>query len=1122
MKEYIDEYIKKLNHLYQAGKGGTTEHSFRADFRDLIEKCTGLTAVNEKQHIDCGAPDYTLQKNDGIPVAYIETKNLEDGDLDGRRKNKKQFDRYKAALDTIVFTDYLDFHLYKEELPIQKVELAYIDRGKIILNEEAVGKFESLMEKLRFAAPQKITQPKKLAKLMAAKAKLISDEILDNLKNDKENKGALHMQLDSFRKTINQSLKENEFADLYAQTIAYGLFAARIHDNIPGPFNRIKAAQLIPLTNPFLRGIFIQLAGIDIEESIRWIVDDLVTIFAAVDVDKLRKNITKEMQKRDPMIHFYEEFLEHYNPEAKKKYGVYYTPPAVVDFIVRAVDDILKSEFGLEKGLADTSKVEVPIKKFNKNDDAYYIENEPRHRVQILDPATGTGTFLAEVVSRIKEQQERGFWSSYVDEDLIPRIYGFEYMMAPYTIAHLKLDMLVNWWDGEKLGTEHKERFQIYLTNSLTQTDLVNRQSSIAQMLAREANDANEIKHNARVMVVVGNPPYSGESTNKSEWIMKLMEDYKKEPNSEKKLNERNPKWINNDYCKFIRMAQDYVDRAQEGVVAYICANSFLDNPTFRGMRWNLLRSFDKIYIINLHGDSNKKEKCPDGSKDDNVFDIMTGTSINIFIKTGVKNNDRLAEVYYVEKYGLRRDKFQFLQVNNISNLPFERVMLCPPLYLFLPQDSYGREEYNKGFGVTEIFTMNSVGMVSANDDLNFSFSEEEQVEKIEELLTISESDWRRKYNREKDSRDWGYRLALNDAKKNKGKVIKSAYKPFDNRYTYFTGTTKGLYSFPRMEIMHNLIDCKNIALIASRQCVSDWRYVFATEYAANLNLTGSAGRLGSGYVFPLYIHHGSFFGKEIPISPNLNETIWRTIENWVNYGQAYKPLTTNEQNGELGFDAAPEEPHTLSPEDLFDYIYGVLHSPHYREKFKEFLKVDFPRIPYPKNKAEFEHYKDCGHQLRELHLMHNVPESEVSFPQEGSMVVETIRPIENIDDGYSYSVYINDNQFFSPVPVEAWNMYIGGYQPAQKWLKDRKGRKLSPKDIQHYKNIIAVLMETNRIMQQIDNPVEEVAELKHKVQELEHQLQVKKHSDIHYHINAENISLQTDGTINIGEINEK
>ena len=1068
MTEFISTYIKEIDQLYQTG--ATTEHSFRPALQRLLQDYTKLTVVNEQTHIACGAPDLTLFTKNNLAVAYIEAKDLQDSDLDGKKKNKSQFDRYKNALSTIVFTDYLDFHLYEDGVLLDSVAIASIQNGHIILNDSQIGRFQSLMEKLRMSHPQKIGSATKLAKLMAGKARLLADAIEMTLNNDTEHTGSLWNKLDAFKDVLIKDLDEKHFADLYAQTIAYGLFAARIHDKTSNSFSRIEAAELIPKTNPFLRQFFQQIAGFDIEESIKWIVDDLVAIFAATDVQKLRRSMSREQQRRDPMIHFYEDFLQYYDPAAKKQSGVYYTPQPVVEFIVRAVDDILKNDFNLPAGLADISKTEVTIQEMEDGKDVPTERRELRHRVQVLDPATGTGTFLAEVVNCIKEKQQKGAWSAYVDEHLIPRLFGFELMMAPYTIAHLKLDMLINWWGDEALTAQHKERLQIYLTNSLDKTKLVNKKL-LAEMIAKEANEANNIKHNTPVMVVIGNPPYNGESQNKSDWIMKLMEDYKKEPNTSKHLKEKNPKWINNDYCKFIRMAQEYVERRGEGIVAYICGNSFLDNPTFRGMRWNLLHTFNKIYIINLHGDSNKKEKSPDGSKDENVFDIMTGTSINIFVKEERTATNELAHVYYSEQFGLRREKLEFLRTRNLSNIKFEHVVNQEPFYLFVPQDFSTKEEYRSFFGIPELFKKNSVGMVSANDELNFSFTIAEQMQKIKELTTMPENEWRQKYNRDKDSRDWSYRFALDDVKKNKGRIIKSAYKPFDIRYTYFTGTTKGLYSFPRIDTMRNIIDGNSIALVASRQCVSDWKYVFVSEFATNLNLTGNAGRLGSGYVFPLYLYEDSFFGEEQPRIPNLDETIWRTIENWVQYGKAFKPLTMNEQNGELGFDAEPEQPHFLAPEDIFDYIYGVLHSPAYRAKYKEFLKVDFPRIPYPKDKTEFEHFRSFGNQLRELHLMHNVPESIVEFPESGSMMVDYAKWDTgwNTDDGYSGRVYINDTQYFDGVPTTAWNFYIGGYQPAQKWLKDRKGRTLSFDDIEHYRKIISVLIETNRLMKEID-----------------------------------------------------
>ena len=1040
MTEHIAAYIREVNQLYQTGI--TTEHSFRPALQRLLRDCTHLLVVNEQSHIECGAPDLTLLTNDHLAVAYVEAKDLFDSDLDGKKKNKEQFDRYKNALNTIVFTDYLEFHLYEDGENLDNVQLAIKQDNRIVLNEEQVGRFQSLIEKLRMAHPQKITSPAKLAKLMAGKARLMADAVQKGLDNDTNKSGSLWHQLLAFKEVLNKDLDEKRFADLYAQTIAYGLFAARIHDTTPQNFTRQEAASLIPHSNPFLRQIFQQLAGYDINNSIAWIVDDLVNIFAATDVQKLRKNFGKEMQRRDPMIHFYEDFLKYYDPESKKKYGVYYTPQPVVEFIVRAVDDILKTDFALPQGLADTSKVDVTVQEVDANNDAPVCRTVSKHRVQVLDPATGTGTFLAEVVNRIKSQQQKGVWPAYVDEHLIPRIYGFEYMMAPYTIAHLKLDMLINWWGEEALPATHNERLQIYLTNSLDQTELTNKHL-LAEMIAREANEANNIKHNAPVMVMLGNPPYSAISQNNGEWITNLLNDYKKEPGGIKPLKERKI-WLNDDYCKFIRLGQCYVDRNKEGVLAYICNNGFLDNPTFRGMRWSLLQSFDRIYILNLHGNSMKKETCPDGSKDENVFDITVGTSINIFIKTGNKKDGDLAEVYYSEIYGLREVKYESLYERPFQDVAFNKIEYKAPFYFFTPTCSENREEYNKGFSIDDLCKVNNVGVVTANDTLNISYTQEEQTTKIKDILHMEEKEWRIKYNRFKDSQSWKFVTAREDALMNKGKIIPITYRPFDRRYTLYTGRSNGLYARPIYNVMQHMLK-PNIALICLKGFPTHKvSQVYCSDTIIEHRTWSNSGMQGTDYIFPLYLYPSeSELGFDAERKPNLDETIWAQIN-----------ATCGEET---------------SPEEIFDYIYGVLHSPAYRTKYKEFLKVDFPRIPYPKDKAEFEHFVKYGHRLRELHLMHDVPESTVTFPNAGSMVVDGIRWEWNKDDGYSGNVYINEVQCFEGVPADAWNLYIGGYQPAQKWLKDRKGRALSSDDVNHYRRIISVLMETKKLMDEID-----------------------------------------------------
>jgi predicted helicase len=464
--------------------------------------------------------------------------------------------------------------------------------------------------------------------MMAGKARLLSDVIGKALTSDEElqQNSSLKDQLQAFKEILINDITPQGFADVYAQTIAYGMFAARLHDTTLNTFSRYEAAELIPKSNPFLRKLFQYIAGYDLDDRIKWVVDDLVQIFLACNVEEILKNFGKATKMEDPIIHFYETFLSEYDPKLRKARGVWYTPQPVVNFIVRAVDDILKTEFDLPQGLADTSKTKIKVDLQGKQ-----VEQEV-HKVQILDPATGTGTFLAETIKHIHKKfaGQQGIWSNYVETHLIPRLNGFELLMASYAMAHLKLDLLLT-ETGYKPTKD--QRFRVYLTNSLEEATNEKPNLFMSQWLTDEAIQADHVKRETPVMCIIGNPPYSGESANKGEWIMSLMEDYKKEPGGKEKLKERNPKWINDDYVKFIRFSSHLIEKNGEGILAFINPHGYLDNPTFRGMRWHLQQTFDKIYTIDLHGNSKKKETAPDGSIDQNVFDIMQGVSINIFVK---------------------------------------------------------------------------------------------------------------------------------------------------------------------------------------------------------------------------------------------------------------------------------------------------------------------------------------------------------------------------------------------------------------------------------------------------------------------------------------------------------
>ena len=1077
----VAQYIDEVSKQFSTGKA--TEHSYRPALAKLLgDLLPKFTITNEPSRIQCGAPDYIIAKGKGatsIPVAFVEAKDIGDSDLDGNRQHKEQFNRYKNSLDHILFTDYLDFHSYENGEFVNSIRIAEIRGNKIALIDTNVPMFLEMVIHLAESMPQKITSSTKLAQMMAAKARLLAEVIEKTLETDSEKTGELAGQWKSFQKVLIHDLTERQFADIYAQTICYGMFAARLHDDTPDTFSREEAATLIPKTNPFLRKVFQNVAAFDVDTSIAWIVDDLAETFRVTDMPKVMKNFGKATGQADPMIHFYEDFLRYYDPKQKKACGVYYTPEPVVHFIVNAVDEILKTRFGLSDGLADTSKVTIRqtsnLYTDNRTKDHKKYETREYHKVQILDPATGTGTFLAEVVRKIYSgmENQKGAWQNYVEEHLLPRLNGFEFMMAPYAVAHLKLDMVLA-QTGYKARQD--KRLRIFLTNSLEECDH-DTGTLFAQWLAQEANEANLVKRDTPVMVMIGNPPYSVSSSNKSAWIQELSETYKKN------LNEKNIQPLSDDYIKFIRLGHYYVEKNGEGILAYISNNSFIDGIIHRQMRKALMETFDEIYILDLHGDTRKKETAFDGDKDENVFDIMQGVSINIFIKkkqSVILSEARkgevegsLARVYHYELFGKRFEKYAFLAKTSFSDVPWKE--LCPqrPQFFFVPKDFSIQEEYEKGFKIDELMKMNTSGVQSGRDLLFIDENHYDLEARIEKLLQKKyDSNFSKCYNVEDSS---GYPLLkrIAESQFNPSKIQKYLYRPFDPKIIYYD---EKLIKRAFFKVHNNLIEKKeNFALIASRQCIDNWKYVFCTNNVCDMNLIASAGKLGGGNVFPLYLYPTE--GEEKlgeTRKPNLDEKIWHKIDACLDEChsggrgpiESMDPIKASPLQGD-------NRSHTTTPEQVFDYIYGILHTPSYREKYKEFLKIDFPRIPYPENKEDFERIVSIGNKLRKLHLMEEIPPQATSFDIEGDNAVSEIRfekeiP-DQVGDDISGKVYINKTQYFGNVPELAWNFYIGGYQPAQKWLKDRKNRTLTYDDISHYRKIIAILIETHKLMLELD-----------------------------------------------------
>jgi predicted helicase len=580
-------------------------------------------------------------------------------------------------------------------------------------------------------------------------------------------------------------------------------------------------------------------------------------------------------------------------------------------------------------------------------------------------------------------------------------------------------------------------RLGIYLTNSLEQSEAQQNLLSFgfAESIAEEAREADKIKRETPIMVVIGNPPYSGESSNKGEYALRLIDKYKFEGDGSK-LKEKNSKWLNDDYVKFIAFAEDLIIKKDEGILAFINNHSFLDNPTFRGMRNHLMKTFDNIYIVNLHGNSKRKEKAMDGGKDENVFNIQQGVSINIFVKNKVKKS---SEIKITDVYGKRDEKFSFLDKNNISTIKWQNIEPQTPNYLFIKQDISNLEEYNKGFKINELLKLNGTGIVTKRDKLSIDFDKKVLFERVNYFANNPEGEVRQRLKLPLDVRDWRFDWALKDLLStgiSEEKIETINYRPFDSRYIYYTGNSRGFIGWPVTKVMQHFLAEENIGLALCKQFKTGQNYfhcfisnrIIESSYVSNRTSEITS-------LFPLYLY--STDGTK---TPNFKKEIIAKIEKIVS---------------------------KVSPEDLFNYIYAILYSPNYREKYKEFLKIDFPRVPYPKDTKTFKKLVTFGAELRSLHLLESpkVNQFITTYPIAGSDTVEKLA----YKNG---KVFINVEQYFGNVTEVTWNFYIGGYQPARKWLKDRKRRVLTNTDIEHYQKIIVALAETNRIMKEIDKVV--------------------------------------------------
>lgn len=1015
MKTTVAKYLQGISHKF--ARETSTEYSYRTEFEEFIKQVfekLGVTTIDhDAKSTDGNKPDFAIINNQ-IPILYIETKDV--GVSLDKIEKSEQMARYFGYAN-LVLTDYLEFRFYRNGIPYgEPIKIADHDKkNRTITGYEE--KYEQLFRRLiDFTQSHKepIKSGEHLAKIMGGKAQRIRDNIREFLKDESANTNETIKVYETIKKLLVHDLNLNQFADMYAQTIVYGLFVARFYDDSQESFSRQEARDLIPNSNPFLRHFFDHIIGPDFDKRLEFIVDELCQVFSHSDVEKLMSDFYKKSSKsnttHDPVIHFYEDFLKEYDPDLRKSMGAYYTPTPVVRFMTRSVDFLLKKEFGLRGGLSDTTK----------------LDDGKTHRVQILDPAVGTGTFISGVIREIYRtfKGQEGRWPKYVHNDLLPRIHGFELMMAPYTIAHLKLGM-----SFKETGFKYfNRRLGIYLTNSLEKSDDQEglfTSFGLADSIAHESKEAQEIKNNKPIMVVIGNPPYNVSSNNRGEWIQNLIDDYKRNLN-EKKIN------LDDDYIKFIRYAEHFIEKNNVGVVAYITNNSFIDGVTHRQMRKHLLETFDRIFILDLHGSTKKKETTSDGGKDQNVFSIQQGVSINIFVKKN-KSKKTLGTVYHSEIFGDKKSKLSMLNDNAINTITWKKLTYSDPYFFFVPKDFENDADYKKGFRLDELFSEYNSGIKTDRDALFIDMDKSVLSKRIEKLLSGNYgSDFVNEF-RIKNSSSYKIADRLKNKRFSEKYLKKILYRPFDFRWIYYDPT---LISRPGSRAFSHIAHDENIALLTCRQqSTFPFQHALVTNILADI-CSVSLQTKETGYAFPLYLYDER--GKTLNLNPNILKKIEKAV------GQ-------------------------ISEIDLFNYIYAVLNSQKFRSKYEEFLKIDFPRIPFPENKDTFSKLAKMGCKLQQIHLMNNkIPHTfKTIFPELGSDIVEIAPKYKN------GMIFINETQYFGNIPESAWNFYIGGYQPAQKWLKDRKGISLSNDDIEHYQHIIAALVESQEIMKQIDQVIE-------------------------------------------------
>jgi type I restriction-modification system DNA methylase subunit len=1021
----VERYLGAVAQQYH--RGDAREESYYDVLKQLWEELGSqlssahATLTVLPRQTEAGNPDMRVWSGQQHVTGYIEAKEPGVTNLD-HVEVSEQLKRYRAAFPNVILTNFLEFRLYRFGQPMGQPatigSLQALQAGmKVPLQHE--DQFRELVERFfDFQLPRAYTA-QTLAVALADRTRYLQQQVLAQLLDDEDHKRGSELVnlMAEFKQVLMSDLTSDTFADLYAQTITYGLFAARMR--VTGTFTRQTAIDGIPATIGILRKLFKYISIGDTPERLRVIIDDIVDVLAVADTNVMFQEYDKK--GRDPIADFYETFLGEYDPAKRRQHGVYYTPQPVVSYIVRSVDQILRDSFGKPDGLADPS-------------------------VTVLDPAAGTMTFPATAVRLAAETYKAkygdGSLDSWIKGHVLCDFYAFELMMAPYAIGHLRMGTLLT-----ELGytMSPDDRFKLYLTNTLDVSTA--EQSPIPGLspLADESHMAEAVKTTQPVLVIMGNPPYSGTSSNKGAWISKLIDDYKQVDG--KPLGEKNPKWLQDDYVKFIRFAQWKIDQAGEGVLGFITNHSYLDNPTFRGMRQSLMTSFDQLHVLNLHGNSLKKEKSPDGSKDENVFDIMQGVAILLAVKK--KGLDK--GVWQSDLWGSRDAKYTVLGNGQMTQVAWQELMPRGDKYLFVPQDATLAAEYEQFPKLTDIFPVNVLGFQTHRDGLAVAYDAEMIENRVASLqdCTVEDALLRSRWH-VTDTATWKLAEARDTIRHRKDwreSTVRVLYRPFDWRWCLYDQV---VVDRPRRELLDHVVGHDNVCLLSSRQqAVPGYRHCWIADVSPNDCVISTTSR-EANQVFPLYLY----------------EDIKDASQSVISAGSACSDTRTPNIDSKLIAVLGRGYGITPSPEQTMAYVYAVLSSPSYRTRYAEFLKADFPRIPFTKDRGAFVKLAELGQQLIDLHLMRS-PELDDPISRFCGKGDGAVKKVEyDADRG---RVSINSTQYFDGVTPDLWSYQIGGYQVLAKWLKDREGRFLTSADTIHYSRVVTALARTLSLQSNIE-----------------------------------------------------